>query len=222
MPPRHRTNPLALAILMCLWESPMHPYEVATTLRQRGKHESIRLNYGSLYAVFDSLKRRKLIEAGETQKEGRLPERTVYRLTGAGKVEAQDWLTELMSVPTKEYPDFAAALSFLAALHPAQAADLLGERVGRLEMEIAQAEARREVVQKHHLPRLLWVEEEYAYVLKRAELGYVKRLIGDIRSGRLEGSEWWRQVHEEGFVGPPPGFTDPGTQTDDGPGPDSY
>jgi DNA-binding PadR family transcriptional regulator len=200
----------------------MHPYEVAATLRQRAKHESIRLNYGSLYSVFDSLKRRKLVEAAETQKEGRLPERTVYRLTGAGQVEAQDWLTELMSVPSKEYPDFAAALSFLSALPPGQAADLLEERAGRLEMEMARGEAMREVAQKHHLPRLLWVEEEFGQLLKRAELAYVKRLVGDIRSGRLEGSEWWRRIHEAGFVGPPPGFTSPGSQPDDGASAEGY
>ena len=41
----------------------MHPYEVATTLRHRQKHESIRLNYGSLYAVVESLEGRGLISA---------------------------------------------------------------------------------------------------------------------------------------------------------------
>ena len=51
---RNRNNPLALAVLICLSERPMHPYEVATTLRQRQKHESVRLNYGSLYAVVAS------------------------------------------------------------------------------------------------------------------------------------------------------------------------
>ena len=118
MAPRNRTNPLALALLICLYERPMHPYEAATTMRQRGKHYSVRLNYGSLYAVVDSLERRGLIEAVETQREGRLPERTVYRLTHAGQVEAEEWLSELVSTPIKEYPAFEAALSFLPALPP--------------------------------------------------------------------------------------------------------
>ena len=56
MASRNRNNPLALAVLICLSERPMHPYEVATTLRQRQKHESVRLNYGSLYAVVASLR----------------------------------------------------------------------------------------------------------------------------------------------------------------------
>ena len=47
-------NALSLAVLTLLFEKPMHPYEMSTTLRQRSKEESIRLNYGSLYAVVES------------------------------------------------------------------------------------------------------------------------------------------------------------------------
>ena len=121
----NRSNPLALAVLICLVERPMHPYEVATTLRQRDKHESVRLNYGSLYAVVDSLERRGLIAAPGTAREGRLPERTVYELTEAGRVEAHDWLTDLIATPVKEYPAFEAALSFLPALPPDDVVALL-------------------------------------------------------------------------------------------------
>ncbi len=44
MPRVSRSNPLALAVLVCLFEKPMHPYEIAHTLRIREKHESVRLN----------------------------------------------------------------------------------------------------------------------------------------------------------------------------------
>ena len=63
MPRAARSNPLALAVLVSLAERPMHPYEVAQTLRQRAKQESVRLNYGSLYAVVEGLERRGLIRA---------------------------------------------------------------------------------------------------------------------------------------------------------------
>jgi DNA-binding PadR family transcriptional regulator len=192
-----RSNPLALAVLICLGERPMHPYEAATVLRQRYKHESVRLNYGSLYAVVDSLERRGLIEAQETERAGRLPERTIYRLTDSGQAEIQDWLTELISVPTKEYPAFVAALSFLPALPPETVTALLEERAVRLEVEMAAARGVREYVEKLGLPRLLWVENEFALVLKEAEIDYVHRLSRDITSGALEGMDWWRQVHDE-------------------------
>lgn len=195
MPAKNRSNPLALAVLVCLAEQPRHPYEVATTLRQRQKHESVRLNYGSLYGVVESLERRGLIEAQETRRSGRLPERTVYRLTEAGRIEVHDWLTELLSTPVKEYPAFQAALSFLPALPPEDVATLLAERAQHLQAELAQAAATRELAQKAGLPRLFWVEGEFDMVLREAELGYVRQLAADISSGALDGTEWWHEIH---------------------------
>ncbi len=85
MPPRwSRSNPLALAVLVCLYEKPMHPYEVAQTLRQRAKQESVRLNYGSLYAVVEVLEKKGFIKATGTVREGKRPERTVYEITDDG------------------------------------------------------------------------------------------------------------------------------------------
>ena len=67
------TNALALAVLTLLYEKPMHPYEMSTTLRHRSKEDSIRLNYGSLYAVVESLRKKGLMKAGETRREGNRP-----------------------------------------------------------------------------------------------------------------------------------------------------
>ena len=202
----NRSNPLALAVLICLYERPMHPYEVATTLRQRHKHESVRLNYGSLYAVVASLERRGLIAAQETVREGRLPERTVYQITESGKIETHDWLTAIVSTPVNDYPTFEAALSFLPALPPSDVVGLLEERAKLLEIDLAQASTARELNEKSQLPRLLWVENEFRAVIVTAELEYVNRLIGEIKSGALEGVAWWTAIHssdESASVAPP-------------------
>src|SRR5271156_2082858 len=192
---RNRSNPLALAVLISLYERPMHPYEVATTLRQRNKHESVRLNYGSLYAVVASLERRGLISPQETAREGRLPERTVYDLTDAGRVETHDWLTDLIATPVKEYPAFEAPLSFLPALPPSDVVGLLEERALRLETEIAQARASQEVADKMGLPRLFSVEGQFRIILLEAELDFTRSLASDIVSGALGGVDWWKSVH---------------------------
>jgi DNA-binding PadR family transcriptional regulator len=196
---KHRNNPLALAVLVSLYERPMHPYEVASVLRERAKHESVRLNYGSLYGVVESLERRGLIEAQETARQGRRPERTVYELTAAGRVEMDDWLGELLSTPVKEYPQFEAALSFLPAIPPDEAARLLNERAQRLEIELAQGDALRTLMAKKGLPRLFWVEAEFRLHLAAAELTWVRALADDIVSGDLDGVGWWRDIHEHGL-----------------------
>src|SRR5262249_57047344 len=44
-------NLLALPLLSAFLERPMHPYEVATLLRERGKDQDVKFNWGSLYTV---------------------------------------------------------------------------------------------------------------------------------------------------------------------------
>src|SRR3954470_20793021 len=98
------SNPLALAVLSCLWERPMYPYEMTTTMRERGKEDSIRLNFGSLYSVIKSLEKHDFIRVAQTEREGNRPERVVYAITDTGRREAEEWLRELVEVPVKEYP----------------------------------------------------------------------------------------------------------------------
>src|ERR1700722_20285663 len=132
-----RSNPLALAVLVCLYEKPMHPYEVAQTLRARAKQESVRLNYGSFYAVVESLEKNGFIKATGTVQEGKRPQRTVYAITDAGATEMTDWLTELIGPPAKEYPAFMAGLSFLPALDPDDALAALQRRREGLVVKLA-------------------------------------------------------------------------------------
>ena len=94
---RRPSNSLALAVLALLSEKPMHPYEISSTLHERRKEDSIKINYGSLYTVVESLERKGLIEARERIREGRRPERTVYALTPSGDAALQQWLGELLS-----------------------------------------------------------------------------------------------------------------------------
>ena len=192
MPRSARSNPLALAVLVCLFERPMHPYEVAQTLRSRAKHESVRLNYGSLYAVVDSLEHRGLIRAGETVREGRRPERTVYEITDAGARELTDWLTELIAAPTKEYPHFMAGLSFLPPSTPDDALDALRQRAVALEIRLTQLRAAQRAAADAGLPRLFELEGEYEERLMEAELDFVAGLIKEIDNGSLDGIELWR------------------------------
>ncbi len=197
-PRTNRSNPLALAVLTCFLERPMHPYEVAQTLRARAKHESIRLNYGSLYGVVEALEKRQLIRARETVRAGRRPERTIYEITDAGLREMADWLSELVANPVKEYLQFEAALSLLPALPPDEALAALVQRAEALTIEIALLDGVVAAAQSHGLPRLFSLETEYQQALRRAELEYVERLEKDIESGALSGLDQWRSWYAPG------------------------
>jgi DNA-binding PadR family transcriptional regulator len=194
---RKVSNPLALAVMALLYERPMHPYEMVSLMRERGKHESVRLKYSSLYSVVEALEREGLILPLETVREGRRPERTVYGLTEAGRIEFLSWLRELLREPVKEYTQFAAGLTFLPALPPAEASALLEERVRRLESEVEEMRARLDAVMEQGLPRLFLVESEHELILREAELSWVRELVREIQDGTLGGIAEWETFHSD-------------------------
>jgi DNA-binding PadR family transcriptional regulator len=193
---RRVSNPLALAVLSCLTERPMHPYEISTTLRSRGKEQSIKLNYGSLYAVVEALTKHGLIVSRETTREGKRPERTVYEITEAGVTECEDWLAELISTPVREYTSLEAGLSLLPVLPPDEVARLLGERAERLRMELRSIDASQSVAADLEVPGLFLIESIYRRSMLVAELDFVATLAADIRSSALVGTKEWRRLHE--------------------------
>ncbi len=193
---RRVSNNLALAILGCLAERPMHPYEISQTLRQRGKEQSIKLNYGSLYAVVESLKKHGLIEAQETTRDGRRPERTVYAITPAGTEEFEDWLAELLSTPTREYTSLEAGLSFMGAFFPAETARLLELRARNLELLMRQVAAANQAAREMELPEIFLIESVFREHMLQAEREFVVKLAADIRSGSLQGTATWQRLLE--------------------------
>jgi DNA-binding PadR family transcriptional regulator len=195
--PRKLTHPLALAVLVLLFEKPMHPYEMAATLKQRGKEQSIKLRYGSLYTVIRQLEREGFVAAAGTERAGARPERTTYRLTGTGEAEMKSWLSSLVSEPVKEYPQFEAALSLLPALPPKEAQALLTDRLVRLDEGERKLQSELAGAAAINLPPLFLIETEYALALLRAERAYVKTLIDGIETAELGGMKQWRQWHAD-------------------------
>ncbi len=195
---RKVSNPLALAVMALLFERPMHPYEMVSVMRERGQHESVRLRYSSLYSVVEALGREGLISPRETVREGRRPERTIYGLTEAGRVEFLSWLRELLSEPVKEFTQFAAGLTFLAALPPSEALALLKERTRLLEEEVGEMRSRLDAVMEGGLSRVFLVENEHELVLRQAELEWVRGLVREIEAGKLGGLREWEAFHQRG------------------------
>lgn len=178
---RRLSNPLALAVLVLLYERAMHPYEMACTLRERHKEASIKLNYGSLYTVIEQLQREKFILARETVREGKRPEKTVYELTSSGQTELINWMRELVSDPVKEYPQFEAALSLLPALPPDEVVELLEIRVNLLKKVLESRGDNGRFCKAMQLPRLFSLEREYHNEMTRAECRFAEQLLSDIK-----------------------------------------
>ena len=193
---RRVSNPLGLAILALLFEKPMHPYEMAATLRQRAKDQSIKLNYGSLYTMIGSLERTGFISARERERHGARPERTVYAITAEGESELFDWMRDLVGTPVKEYPRFEAALSLLPILPPNEVKALLQERVRLLDEELDRLRRTSDEVSRQGVARLFLIEGEYYAAMCEAERKWVIGLIR-LMSASPSFTRDWRAWHEQ-------------------------
>lgn len=190
-------NLLALAVLSAVVQRPMHPYEVASVLRARGKDRDMQIKWGSLYTVVRNLTKHGFLEVADTTREGARPERVVYRITDPGRAELVDWVRELVSTPEPEPRRFKAGLSVFAVLGPQEAAGLLRERLGTLEAQGTELHGCLER-DAESVPRLFLVEDEYELAMLHAEAAWVRALLDELDSGMFPGLPEWRAWHESG------------------------
>jgi DNA-binding PadR family transcriptional regulator len=139
----------------------------------------------------------------ETSRSENRPERTLYRLTDAGRETAFAWLQAMVATPTREYPEFPAAVSFLAMLKPEVAMERLEERATTIETEIAEIERRQKLAEELRLPRVVLLESEYVVAMRETELNWVRSIIEDLRTGRLNWSELELREFAADFTPPP-------------------
>lgn len=182
---RQSHNVIALTVLALLAEQPCHPYEMQRLMRERHKDFAIGKTR-SFYDAVNRLVRSRLVEPAETSRDGHYPERTVYKITEAGRAELASWLDELLSTPVTEYPLFNVAVSLIGALPPAAALQALQHRIVALQSSVATLAAVQSQLQVElHLPRLVLLEVEHIRTLLQAELEWVRSVVEDIQTGRL-------------------------------------
>ncbi len=173
-----------MAVLALLREAPMHPYEMQRLLHERHKDEILALKRGSLYHAIGRLLLANFIRVKSTEREGRRPERTIYRITPAGREKFLAVLRSIVATPRRESSEFMAAMSFLVHLSAAEAVPLLRDRSRNLKRQIERVRAGLTAASAH-VHRINLVESEYLLALLRAELAWVQGLERDIRSGKL-------------------------------------
>jgi len=194
-------NLLALSLLSLLAQQPMYPYEMAQTLRARGKESNFQINWGSLYTVVRNLEKYGFIEEAGTEREGRQPERTTYQITAQGMAELRDWLAELLSVPEDERGGFVTALSEAGILPPEEVISLLTARLATLDKNNAAHQADLKLWTER-LPRVLLVETEYQLAMRLAQANWLRGLLKELVEGTISGMDSWRQIHETGEMPP--------------------
>jgi len=194
---RKVNNLLALAVLSTVIERPMHPYEIASLLRSRGKEHDMKIKWGSFYTVVQNLQKHGFLEATESERLGGRPERTIYRLTDAGRQELEDWIADLIAAPEREASSFEAALSVIGILKPDDVRRLLAGRLELLERQLA---ADREALAGYRaqVSRLFLLESEFELAIRQAEADWVREFLRELTEGSMPELAQWRAWHDNG------------------------
>ena len=187
---RAKRSPLALALLVLLYEAPMHVYRMQQLIKRRGEDELVNISQpNSVYQTIARLERSALIVGRSVDRKSNGTERAVYELTEAGREAIVEWTRELLATPSREFPEFPAAISVLAVLTPKDAQKHLEMRISVLESEIARLDAR--LVEIEFLPRLFRLEVEFLRAKTDAELSWVLGVVDDIKTARLTWNRAW-------------------------------
>ncbi|GGQ15181.1 PadR family transcriptional regulator [Streptosporangium pseudovulgare] len=193
---RKVSNMLGLAVLSAVVAKPMHPYEIASVLRERGKDRDMKIKWGSLYTVVRNLEKHGFLAVTGTVRDGAHPERTIYRITDAGRREYADWTRELLAEPDRDPPRFEAGLSVMGVIHPDEVAVLLRRRLDALDREIG--DQREALAGCAGVPRLFLVEAEFDLAMREAEAAWTRSLLEELVTGSFPGLPAWREWHETG------------------------
>jgi DNA-binding PadR family transcriptional regulator len=132
-------TPLGIAVLALLSERPMHPYEMYRLLLERHEDRRVKVRPGSLYHTVARMAELDLLKAVGTERDGGRPERTTYRITGAGRDALAERIRTLLATPLNEYPQFPVALGEAHNLARHEVVELLTVRIRRIEAELAES-----------------------------------------------------------------------------------
>ena len=188
-----------VTVLGLLTTGPRHTYEMHRMMIDFHKDFVTGLPR-SMYHSVDRLLRDGHIEVVDIERPAGRPERIVYGLTDRGRAELTERVTRLLAVPDADTDLLVAGLSFVGCLTADAAAAALRTRLATLAQHrdgAAAALAERPA----DVPRLLFLEAEYALARFTAEHDWVAGAVAEIESGALP---WLDHADLAALAGVPP------------------
>lgn len=104
-----------LIVLGILKKQPMSAYDIQKLVEYRNISKWVKISTPSIYKKTIQLEKNGLIK-GETVKEGKMPEKSIYSLTEKGETEFERLMFEISSKPINIFLDFNAVIVNLDAL----------------------------------------------------------------------------------------------------------
>ncbi|MEE4022527.1 PadR family transcriptional regulator [Gordonia sp. PKS22-38] len=174
--------PLAVLVLGLVAERPMHPYEMFQTTIERNEDRLVKFRPGTLYHTVDRLADKQLIEVHDVEREGNRPERTVYRITGAGRTALADSLEEILATHPTEYPQLYLALSEAHGLPRARVIELLGRRLAAMRTELDALRAGADDAAERAVAEMFYLDIGCRIATLNAQVDWLDDLVGRLEA----------------------------------------
>lgn len=115
-----------LIVLGILKKEPMSAYDIQKLVEYRNISKWVKISTPSIYKKVLQLEEKGLIKS-HTVKEGKMPEKAVYSLTGQGEQEFERLMLEISAKSVNIYLDFNAVIVNLESLSPEKQKTCLAE-----------------------------------------------------------------------------------------------
>lgn len=170
--------PVRLYVLGVLNERNAHGYEIRNLAQEADLAQWAAIGYGSIYHALRRLEDEELVERAVTEQAGAYPQRTVYRITNAGRRTFLELLRgTCRAVHEPKYP-LDLALVFIGQLSAEERVAMLQERLQTLKSTQKDVQEKRK--------DLRGADEQFAslravldhdFVLREAEIRWMEDLI---------------------------------------------
>ena len=175
---------MKLVILGLLMEANRHPYEIRQIMKERGMHNYMKLQDGSLYYAMDQLKKDGHVEALEVVRESNRPEKTIYQVTDTGRKKFQEMLLEQLHEEIKFYHPLYVALPFTVHGDQDKIAEILEHKIMAQKIIMQRAKS---LYEEHipTVPRVVLHMMAGWYKHAFMELKWLEELQKDAQAGKL-------------------------------------
>lgn len=173
---------ISVFILGFLAEQPLNPYEITKLLDYLHVRDWFPIAPSSVYATIKALGQKGLI-TGETQKEGNMPEKTVYSVTEKGEQEFLGALREYLAGTDLDRDRFNIAGIFLCHLPKEEVLSIITRKVQWLEK--ASLAIERQICHMREelkIPPLGITVIQHNFNLIEAERKTLRHLAGEIQN----------------------------------------
>lgn len=123
---------LATLILGILAERERNPYEITKMLSELQTKKWLPMADSTVYATINGLKKKGMI-LGRTEKDGNLPEKTIYSITSEGETELQFSITSFLEEDSSTSSGFDIGILLMHNLSKQEVQIKLKKKLERLE-----------------------------------------------------------------------------------------